>query len=262
MSSRDDVAWIESLASHRLVRLLEVGTATAKAEASGALIALAAEHATSGETAERRPNQHTIAARLVALLAAGPDDAAEAVSSAGGLARVEACECATRLLCTLSLDADHREALDRAGAVTQLVRQLKGGSESSQTMAACALPQLARLSSEMRIQVVQQLVQLLSSESTDVRQRAGNTLRVMTVRDKDGGADVDAAQRAAAMAGGVAPLVALLKDGLADGRVEAQARAISRNLRPISARSPCDLADGRDVPMMCRRRSTPSGRSQ
>ena len=136
-----------------------------------------------------------------------------------GVARVESCEYATRVLYTLALERDYREALTGSGAITQLVRQLKGGSECAQAMAASALSMIARMSPELRIQATTQLVSLLSSSSPDVRQRAGNTLRDMTAGK--GGEDT-ATQRAAAMAGGVAPLVSLLKDGLADERVEAQ----------------------------------------
>ena len=66
------------------------------------------------------------------------------------------------------------------------------------------------------MQVTQQCVRLLGDESEEVRQRAGVALREMS---SEGG---DESQKAVAMAGGVAPLVALLKDGLRDGMVEAQ----------------------------------------
>ena len=64
--------------------------------------------------------------------------------------------------------------------------------------------------------MTQQLVKLLNDDAGDVRQRAGVALREMS---SEGG---DESQRAVAMAGGVAPLVALLQDGLRDGMVEAQ----------------------------------------
>lgn len=195
-----------------LSKLFEDGSAEAKVETAGALLTLSVDNLS---------NQFKITSKLVALLAAGPDDASEASTNLVGIARVEACEHATRVLYTMSLERDNREALSSAGSITQLVRQLKGGSETAQTMAASALPQIARMSPELRIQVVQQLVNLLSSDQEDVRRRAGNTLRDMTVR-QGGDPSSDAHQRAAAMAGGVAPLVALLKDGLNDGRVEAQ----------------------------------------
>lgn len=64
--------------------------------------------------------------------------------------------------------------------------------------------------------MTQQLVKLLADDSEEVRQRSGLALREMS---SEGGDD---SQRAVAMAGGVGPLVALLKDGLRDGMLEAQ----------------------------------------
>ena len=196
-----------------LIPILEGGSLEAKAEVTGALVTLATDNIS---------NQFTVVAKLTALLSAGPDDAKEATKdkSPVSIAKVEACEYATRVLYTLSLEPDNREPLSSAGSITQLVRQLKGGSETAQTLAAEALIQIARMGPELRVQVVQQLVALLSSESNDVRQRSGNTLREMSVNKQ--GSEDPAHQRAAAAAGGVGPLVQLLRSGLEDGRVEAQ----------------------------------------
>ena len=112
-----------------------------------------------------------------------------------------------------TLDRDHRESLSSSGAIYQLIRQLKGGSQTAQVMAASALTQIARMSPELRIQVVQHLVGQLSATDPNVRQRAGTALRDMNTKsDAAGGSAMDDAkvQREAAMAGGVAPLVELL----------------------------------------------------
>ena len=100
------------------------------------------------------------------------------------------------------------------------MRQLKTGTDRSQTLSAEALSLIAQRSGELRVQVTQQLVGLLGAESEEVRKRAGIALREMAA---EGG---DESQKASAMAGGVAPLVALLKDGLKDERVEAQEYAL------------------------------------
>ena len=58
-----------------------------------------------------------------------------------------------------------------------------------------------------RVQVTQQLVGLLSNDNEEVRKRAGVALRDMAT---EGGDD---SQKMVATAGGVGPLVSLLKDG-------------------------------------------------
>jgi hypothetical protein len=121
---------------------------------------------------------------------------------------------------------ENRSAIARAGGIPQLVRQLKSGTERAQALGVEALSLLALRSGELRVQVTQQLVGLLGAESEEVRQRAGNALREMAA---EGGDD---SQKASAMAGGVAPLVALLKDGLRDERVEAQEYALSLVVLP------------------------------
>ena len=192
-----------------LVPLFDGGTPETKELVAAALLTLALENAS---------NQFNIANKLVAMLANGPTDAQEALTAAQ-MSRVEAQEHATRVIYTMSLDRDNRDALSRTGAIMQLVRQLKSGSEKAQNMASNALSQIARMSPDLRIQVTQQLVTLLGNSNADVRQRAGVALR--DNNGGDGGEDKKN-QREAAMAGGVAPLVELLKAGLNDDRVEAQ----------------------------------------
>ena len=201
-----------------LIPLFEGASAEAKTEVEGALLELGKDNLS---------NQFSICNKLVALIAKGPDNAAEACADGSPvtIARVEAQEHATRVINVLSLDRDHRESLSSSGAIYQLIRQLKGGSQTAQVMAASALTQIARMSPELRIQVVQHLVGQLSATDPNVRQRAGTALRDMNTKsDAAGGSAMDdaKAQREAAMAGGVAPLVELLKDGLNDHRVEAQ----------------------------------------
>ena len=191
-----------------LIPLFDGGSAETKQEVTGALLALSVENP---------QNQFTIAHKLVKLLENGPQDAQEAMTSAQ-MSRVEAQEYATRVLYMMSLERDYRDALSRAGAIIQLTRQLKSGSEKAQGLASSSLTQIARMSPELRVQVTQQLVTLLSSSNADVRQRAGNALRDNSA---DGGDD-SKNQREAVMSGGVGPLVDLLKAGLADDRVEAQ----------------------------------------
>ena len=195
-----------------LAALFQGAPAAAKAEVEGALLTLARDNLA---------NQFSIAQKLVALIVAGPDDATEATNDVG-YARVEAQEHATSVLLQLSADRDNREALSSANACYQLIRQLRGGTDKAQGMAAVALTQLARMSTELRIQVVQSLVGLLSSADGDVRRRAGNALRDMNTKVEGSGNEDTKGQREAAMAGGVAPLVELLKDGLHDENVEAQ----------------------------------------
>ena len=191
-----------------LIPLFDGGSAETKAEVESALLTLAIENPS---------NQFNIASKLVAMIANGPDDAREA-TTAVQQGRVEAQEHATRVIYTMSLDRKNRDALSRTGAIAQLVRQLKGGSDKAQVLASNALSQIARISGDLRIQVTQQLVTLLGSSNADVRQRAGTALRDDT---SEGGEDKKH-QREAAMAGGVGPLVELLKAGLSDDRVEAQ----------------------------------------
>ena len=59
-----------------------------------------------------------------------------------------------------------------AGAIPQLVRQLRDGSTGAQEMAAAALSQIALQSTETRVGVIQELVSLLRVKEAAVRQRA------------------------------------------------------------------------------------------
>ena len=179
-----------------LVAVFDGGSPEAYEQAAGALTNLIQSSAT---------NQRAVSDQLVAMLANGSSGAQEKT---------------TQLLRQLLADSDNRGAIAKAGAIPQLVRQLKEGSEKAQSMAAAALSQIALKSAEYRVQVTQQLVGLLGSANAEVRQRAGYALRDMGA---EGGDD---SQKTVAMAGGVAPLVALLKDGLNDGRVEAQEYAL------------------------------------
>ena len=159
-------------------------------------------------------NQFSIAQGLVRVLSSGSAQAQEPVTEL------------IRDLC-VNKDTDetasfneNRSAIARAGGIPQLVRQLKAGTGRAQSLAAEALSLIAMRSGELRVQVTQQLVGLLGAESEEVRKRAGVALREMAA---EGG---DESQKASAMAGGVSPLVSLLKDGLKDERLEAQEYAL------------------------------------
>ena len=195
-----------------LIPLFDGGTDMAKIETEGALLTLAIDHPS---------NQYIIASKLVNMLAAGPSDASEATNAAA-ISRLEANEWAVKVIYKLTLNRDNKDALSRTPAISQLVRQLKGGSEECQKLSSDALTQIARMSGELRIQVTQQLVTLLRNPNPDVRQRAGFVLRDMN----EGNGEDSKHQKEAAMAGGVGPLVELLRDGLKNERVEAQEYAL------------------------------------
>lgn len=191
-----------------LVNLFDGGTELTKAEVTGALLMLVKDNPA---------NQRTITEKLVAMIQSGPDEAREATNAAT-IAKVAAQEDATNVLYHLSLDRDNREALQKKGSIAQLVRQLKGGSERSQKLSASALTQIARITAELRIHVIQQVVTLLSNREEDVRKRAGAVLQDMNI----GTGEVVKHQKEAALAAGVGPLVELLKDGLKHDRIEPQ----------------------------------------
>ena len=205
----------------QMVPLLETGTEMAKEEVSGALLTLVIDNP---------PNQFLILTKLVAMIHAGPADASDI--AAGGEAmrmRVEAQEHATNVIYHLSGIREYRQALTRLSllreeenAIAQLVRLLKGGSERAQKNSAEALTQIARMSTELRIQVTQWLVTLLANPNADVRQRAGKVLQEMN----EGKGEDQKVSRDAAMAGGVEKLIDLLRDGLKNDRVEAQEYAL------------------------------------
>lgn len=179
-----------------LVAVFDGGSDAAKAQAAGALSTLVVGN---------ENNQNTVATGLVSMLRSGSMEAQAHV---------------TKLIRNLSLDPENRGPLAKVGGVPQLVRQLQVGGEETQSYAANALSQIALKSSMHRVQVTQQLVGLLGSDSEETRKRAGIALRDMAA---EGG---DESQKMVAMAGGVGPLVSLLKDGLEDGRVEAQEYAL------------------------------------
>jgi hypothetical protein len=188
-----------------LVSLFDMGRSDAKAQSAIALKTMVLEN---------DANQYAVATGLVRVLSMGSAEAQEQV---------------TELVRDLCLDLEspatvsfneNRSAVARAGGIPQLVKQLKGGTDRAQTFGAEALSLIALRSSDLRVQVTQQLVGLLGAESEEVRQRAGFALREMAA---EGG---DESQKASAMAGGVGPLVALLKDGLRDERLEAQEYAL------------------------------------
>lgn len=194
-----------------LVPLFDGGSELAKTEVTGALLALVVDNPS---------NQFTIASKLVSMLAAAPD--ASEASNVAAFARVEASEHAANVVFQLTLDRDNKDALQKTPVILNLVRLLKGGSDKAQKLSADALIQIARMSAELRIQVSQQLVTLLSMTNADVRERASRVLHDMN----DTTAEDLKSQREAAMAGGVAPLVELFKDGLKNQRIEAQEYAL------------------------------------
>lgn len=179
-----------------LVETFEGGSAMAVEQAAGALTRMVHENP---------PNQDAVAESLVQMLDRGS---------------VEAQEHVTVLIRRLCDQSEMRGTIAKFGGVGQLVRQLKDASDAVQSQAAKALSLIALKSAMLRVKVTQQLVGLLGSEVEETRKRAGVALRDMA---STGG---DESQKMVAMAGGVAPLVSLLKDGLADGRVEAQEYAL------------------------------------
>ena len=168
-----------------LVALFEAGTAEAKTQAAGALSTLVVKNAA---------NQSTVAHELVAMLSR------ENSSS-------EAQEHVTQLLHNLSLDPENRSALSKWGAIPELARELRDGTPSAQTNAASALSQIALKSPQHRVQVTAQLIKLLGSPLSEVRQRAWTALKDMA---SEGGSE---SQMTVQMAGGIDRFVSLLKDG-------------------------------------------------
>lgn len=192
--------------------LFDGGTEMAKTEVIGALLVLAKDNLA---------NQFEIVFKMVALLQAGPDYATEA-SNVAAHERVKAQEEATNVIYQLSLERENKEALSRSPAISQLVRMIKGGSDRAQQTSADALTQMAVISPELRNQVTQQLIPLLSSTNVDVRKRAGAVLHAMNT----GPANDDKDKKEATLAGGVAPIVELFKDGLKNDRLEPQEYAL------------------------------------
>ena len=144
---------------------------------------------------------------------------------------------------TLSLDDDNQDAFARTGIIGQLEIQLNGGCEAAQRLAANTLTNIAKISISLRKQVRSSalmtsdciaqisisprnqvslnLVKLLVSPSEDMRKRAGALLQ----DEKEGlGCASKQLQKETVIAGGVAPLVELLKDG--GGYLEAHTYAL------------------------------------
>ena len=104
----------------------------------------------------------------------------------------------------------------------QLRAHQRQDRKRAQKLSADSLTQIARMSTELRVQVTQWLVTLLANQNADVRQRAGRVLYEMN----EGKGESAQNSRDAAMAGGVEKLVELLRDGLKNDRVEAQEYAL------------------------------------
>ena len=187
-----------------LVALFDGGSEEAKKQAAGALQALVLRNAA---------NQLAVVNEAVAMLRSGSPQAQEHV---------------TQLLRNLAQDPENRNAIAKAGAVPELVRQLETGSEKAMGMAASGLALIALKSAEHRATVTNELVKLLGSNKEAVRQRASEALTDMA-------ADESSGAKKGGHGGAVngVPLVNLLKDGLKDGRVEAQEYAL-RSLLAIS----------------------------
>ena len=152
---------------------------------------------------------------------------------------------------TLSLDDDNQDAFARTGIIGQLEIQLNGGCEAAQRLAANTLTNIAKISISLRKQVRSSalmtsdciaqisisprnqvslnLVKLLVSPSEDMRKRAGALLQ----DEKEGlGGASKQLQKETVIAGGVAPLVELLKDG--GGYLEAHTYVLQSLSRMIT----------------------------
>ena len=197
-----------------LVALFERGSPLAKSEAAGALASVVVSNS---------DNQTAVANELVAKLTTGAD---ALVKPAGRISReliggdragktAFAAEHVTKLIHQLSLEAENRAALSKAGAIPQLAVQLRSGTPAAMTAAAGALAQIANRSAQHRVQVTAQLIKLLGSEAEEVRQRAWSALKDMAA---EGGAET----MTVAMAGGIERFTALL----VDGSLEAQEYAL------------------------------------
>ena len=179
------VAIAEANGVPALVSLFEAATTEAKVEAAGAL---------STMVVSNPANQSTVAHELVALL-----------SRESSSAKTQ--EDVTDLLYNLSLGPENRGALSKWGAIPQLARQLREGTASAQMNAASGLSQIALKSAQHRVQVTAQLIELLGSPDSSVRQRAWNALKDMAA---EGGTD---SQMTVQMAGGIDRFVKLLEEG-------------------------------------------------
>lgn len=170
-----------------LVTLLSIGNLEVKHEAASALSNLSL-HSPSTQLA--------IATALVGLIGVGSAEAQEHVA---------------KLLLTLATDAENRAAIAKAGAIPQLVVQLRGAGNSSakaQKLAAAVLSHLSG-ASENNVDAIatagaiKPLVALLSSEAAHAEAYAAAVLADLAQRSTK--------NKGAVLAeGGIMPLVALL----------------------------------------------------
>ena len=151
-----------------LVNLVSLGVTQVKVEAAGALSMLAMNSPA---------NQLAIASGLVALLGTGTAEAQEQV---------------TKLLLTLSNDADNRVAIAKAGSIQRLVTQLRGGGQTSTKAQELAAAVLARLSGDSDENVaaiasasgIRPLVALLTSDSASGQAHSATVLADMARKSK------------------------------------------------------------------------------
>lgn len=181
-----------------LVNLLSNGVLEVKKEAAKALSTL---------SLASPANQLAIASGLVALLGAGS---------------IEAQEHVTQLLLTLSYDDVNRFAISKAGAISRLVIQLRGGAQTSMKTQEISAAVLARLSGDSDENVaaisaasgIRPLVALLTSDSTSGQAHAATVLADMGRHSKRN-------RNVILNESAVAPLIALLTQGTQDAKAEA-----------------------------------------
>jgi vacuolar protein 8 len=193
-----------------LVKVFETGSLEGVEQAASALLQLVVNNSV---------NQSSVARELVAML--------------NGSSSQHAQEHATTVIRNLVLHPENRASVASAGAIPQLAKQLRDGMESSQAMAASALSQIALESATLRVSVTQELVGLLGSTISAVRNRAAIALREMNA---EAGSE---SRMSIAMAGGIARFVALLKEG----SLEAQEYALWSLWQSIDAASKISIAE-------------------
>ena len=193
-----------------LVKVFETGSLEGVEQAASALLQLVVNNSV---------NQSSVARELVAMLSGSSSQHAQ--------------EHATTVIRNLVLHPENRASVSSAGAIPQLARQLRDGMETSQAMAASALSQIALESATLRVSVTQELVGLLGSTISAVRNRAAIALREMNA---EAGSE---SRMSIAMAGGIARFVALLKEG----SLEAQEYALWSLWQSIDAASKISIAE-------------------
>ena len=210
-----------------LVNLLSTGTLKAKEQSAGALLTLAVNNP---------HNQLAIAIGLVALLNSGDTDAEEHV---------------TRLMLRLVEDTATRREVAKAGAIMQLVKQLRSTSTTVQELAASVLTHLAadgaaNVAECAEAGGIKSLVQLLASESAIAKARSALVLADMTKGSSNQSVEN---QYAVVKEGGVAPLVTLLTSESSEGRAAAAGAlwSLAKGDRPTQA---AVADDGAVVPLV------------